>query len=193
VQVSRAARRTTGFRALALRCGDQAFALQLLASGFLRSADRLGLFPDAPLGGLLKRAATLHLAKHTFALKLLLQNPEGLFDVVFAYENLQRDSPFEKRVQYQTVSQNVRAVVGWVADSSQDRRRSKKDDLEVRLVTWFAHTEHEPEFQLGRGAANDPSRRLSKWWTTPSTPCLYQHLAREENAKFSPLSQFAHV
>jgi hypothetical protein len=46
----------------------------------------------------------------------------------------------------------VRAVVGGFADSSQDRLRSKKDDLEVRLVTWLAHTAHEPEFQLGRGA-----------------------------------------
>src|SRR5215203_3366956 len=69
--------------------GDKSFALRLLARELPCPADRLGLFPVLPLGGLFVRIALLHLAKHAFALHFLFQNAERLVDVVIADEDLQ--------------------------------------------------------------------------------------------------------
>ena len=77
------------------RLREQSFPLRLLARSLLSSADRFCLLAHLPLGWLLERAAKLHLAKNAFALQLLLQDPHGLFDVVFTDEDLQRDLLFE--------------------------------------------------------------------------------------------------
>jgi hypothetical protein len=71
---------------------QQPFALGLLASGLAAAANGFGLFPRASFGGLFIGAAHLHLAEDAFALKLFLEDPEGLIDIVFTYQNLQNFS-----------------------------------------------------------------------------------------------------
>jgi hypothetical protein len=75
----------------ALRAGarQQAFALSSLARGFSASADGLALLSRSTLRRLFIRAPALHLAKQAFALELLLQDPQGLFDIVFANKDFQ--------------------------------------------------------------------------------------------------------
>jgi hypothetical protein len=75
----------------ALRAGarQQAFALSRLTRGFSASADGLALLSRSTLGRLFIRAPALHLAKQAFALELLLQDPQGLFDIVFANKDFQ--------------------------------------------------------------------------------------------------------
>ena len=77
------------------RLGDQAFALRLLARGLAGSADGLASLPSSLFGRLFIGPAALHLTKKTFALKLLLQHPEGLIDIVVSDGNLQGNSPFK--------------------------------------------------------------------------------------------------
>ena len=72
---------------------EQPFALHFLARELARPADGLG-----PLAGLLDRRLLemlleLHLAEDAFALKLLLQRPERLIDIVVADQYLHLVSP----------------------------------------------------------------------------------------------------
>jgi hypothetical protein len=75
----------------ALRAGtrQQAFALSRLTRGFSASADGLALLSRSTLGRLFIRAPAFHLAKQAFALELLLQDPQGLFDIIFANKDFQ--------------------------------------------------------------------------------------------------------
>jgi len=75
--------------------GQQAFALQLLASELARTADGFRLLAGFLLGGLFVMAAELHLAENPLALHLLFQRLEGLIDVVIANENLHAASSFQ--------------------------------------------------------------------------------------------------
>src|SRR5262245_7991959 len=68
---------------------DQAFALGLFAGRLASASDRLGFLAGLALGWLFIGLATLHLAKDALPLHLLLQNPEGLIDIVIANEYLQ--------------------------------------------------------------------------------------------------------
>jgi hypothetical protein len=76
-------------RALGAWLGRQTFALSLLARCLAGAADCFALLAGALLGGLLISPPALHLAKQAFALKLLFQDFEGLFDVVVSDEYLQ--------------------------------------------------------------------------------------------------------
>jgi hypothetical protein len=76
-------------RLLRARPGQQTLALCLLARNFSSPAHGLALLSRPFLRRLLVRAPTLHLAKNAFALKLFLQSPQGLVDVVFTDENYQ--------------------------------------------------------------------------------------------------------
>ena len=78
---------------LGLRHRQQAFALRELARRLLSPADALLLLARLPLGRLLVGAAPLDLAEQAFALELLLQDSESLFNIVVANENF-RASPF---------------------------------------------------------------------------------------------------
>src|SRR5690606_13280697 len=71
------------------RRGDQAFADGELACCLATTADGLGLLTRALFRGLLVSAPRPHFAEHAFALHFLFQDPEGLLDVVVAYQNLQ--------------------------------------------------------------------------------------------------------
>ena len=95
------------------RLRKQSFPLRLLARGLLGSANRFRLLAHLALGRLLEGAAKLHLAKHAFALQLLLQDPHGLFDIVFTDEDLQRDLLFEV-VRYggEPSAREMRSFVG---------------------------------------------------------------------------------
>ena len=76
---------------LGLRHRQQAFTLRELARRLLSPADALLLLARFPLGGLLVGATPLDLAEQAFALELLLQDPEGLFNIVVANENFQSE------------------------------------------------------------------------------------------------------
>jgi len=75
----------------AFRAGtrQQAFALSRLTRGLSASANSLAPLSRPSLGRLFISAAALHLAKQAFALELLLQDPQGLFDIVFANKDFQ--------------------------------------------------------------------------------------------------------
>ncbi len=68
---------------------QEAFALGGLPRGFSAAANGLAPLSRPPLGWFLISAAALHLAKQAFALELLLQDPQGLFDIVFSNKNFQ--------------------------------------------------------------------------------------------------------
>lgn len=76
---------------LGLRHRQEAFTLRELARGLLSPADPLLLLARLPLGGLLIGAAPLDLAEQTFALELLLQDSQSLFNIVVANENFQSE------------------------------------------------------------------------------------------------------
>jgi hypothetical protein len=76
---------------LGLRHRQEALTLSELARGLLSPADALLLLARSPLGGLLIGAPPLDLAEQTFALELLLEDPEGLFNIVVANENFQSE------------------------------------------------------------------------------------------------------
>jgi hypothetical protein len=63
--------------------------LSSLPRGFPAAANSLAPLSRPSLGGFLISAAALHLAKQAFALKLLLQHPQGLFDIVFTNKDFQ--------------------------------------------------------------------------------------------------------
>src|SRR5262249_25539753 len=69
--------------------GDQAFALGQFPGSFARASDSFCLLTGFALGRFFVRLATPHLAKNALALHLLLQDPEGLIDIVVANEYLQ--------------------------------------------------------------------------------------------------------
>lgn len=75
-------------RSLPLRLGQQAFALRLLPGELVGPANGIRPFAYAPLRRLLVAPAGLHLAEDTLPLHLLLEDPEGLIDVVVPDENL---------------------------------------------------------------------------------------------------------
>ncbi len=77
------------------RLGDQALALGLFARSLARSANGLARLPSSFFGRLFVGAAALHFAKQAFALKFLLQDPQGLVDIVVSYGNSQGNSPFK--------------------------------------------------------------------------------------------------
>jgi hypothetical protein len=68
--------------------GQKTFALQLFAGELAGATDGFGLFPGFPLGGFFVVLSELHLAKDALTLHLLLQNPEGLVDIIVTDENL---------------------------------------------------------------------------------------------------------
>ena len=72
-----------------------AFALQALAKQLAMTADRLGFLAGFLFRRLFVRSAQFHLAKHAFALHLLLQRLEGLVDIVVAYNYL-NDRPISQ-------------------------------------------------------------------------------------------------
>lgn len=67
---------------------QQTLALQLLAGELAGAADCFRPFADFSLRRLFVMAAKLYLAEQPFALHLLLQNLEGLVDIVVADEYL---------------------------------------------------------------------------------------------------------
>lgn len=71
------------------RTGNQTFALSELARGLAGATNSFSLFTGALFGGLFKGPAGLHFTEYAFALQLLLQNAEGLVDIVIADEYLQ--------------------------------------------------------------------------------------------------------
>ncbi|TDR34446.1 hypothetical protein DES43_11452 [Aquamicrobium defluvii] len=74
---------------LSHRAGNQTFANGKLASGLSGAADGFSLFTAAALGWFLIGAARLHFTENAFALQFLLEDPEGLIDVVVTNEYLQ--------------------------------------------------------------------------------------------------------
>jgi hypothetical protein len=84
------ARSGSGTR-LGLRHRQKAFTLRELARRLLSPADALLLLARLPLRGLLVGAAPLDLAEQAFALELLLQDSESLFNIVVANENFQSE------------------------------------------------------------------------------------------------------
>src|SRR5690606_16237017 len=80
---------------LALRLGQQALPLRLLARELAVAAHGLGLLAGTLLRRLLIGATRLHLAENALALHLLLQHPESLIDIVIADKYLQRSSFFD--------------------------------------------------------------------------------------------------
>jgi hypothetical protein len=77
---------------------QQTLALQLFAGELAGAADGFRLLPDSPLGGFFIMAAEFHLAEYALALHLLLQNLEGLVDIVVADENLHAVFLFDRAV-----------------------------------------------------------------------------------------------
>jgi hypothetical protein len=76
---------------LGLRHRQEAFTLRELARRLLSPADALLLLARLPLRGLLIGPAPLDLAEQAFALELLLQDSESLFNIVVANENFQSE------------------------------------------------------------------------------------------------------
>lgn len=62
--------------------GSETFAFNTLAFKLARAPYGLSLFAGPPFGRLFVRPAKLHLAKDAFTLHFLLQDLEGLIDVV---------------------------------------------------------------------------------------------------------------
>ena len=68
---------------------DETLALGLFPGGLPRSSDGLRFLAGPALRRFFIGLATPHLAKNALALHLLLQDPEGLIDIVVANEYLQ--------------------------------------------------------------------------------------------------------
>src|SRR3974390_1680470 len=83
-------------RLLLARVGNEPLTLCLLTRELARAPDRLGLFPVFALRWFFIRAPLLHFTKYAFALHFLLQDTEGLINVVIADKNLQWESSFLK-------------------------------------------------------------------------------------------------
>jgi len=76
----------------ALWRGDQAFADSLFTRVLAGTANGFAFLAHALFRGLLEILPKLHLTENAFALKSLLENAEGLFDIVVADLNLQKIS-----------------------------------------------------------------------------------------------------
>src|SRR3974390_1010236 len=83
-------------RLLLARVGNEPLTLCFLTRELARAPDRLGLFPVFALRRFFIRAPLLHFTKYAFALHFLLQDTEGLINVVIADKNLQWESSFLK-------------------------------------------------------------------------------------------------
>jgi fructose-specific phosphotransferase system IIC component len=81
-----AGRATGGFR-------DQTLALGLLAGQLASPADGLTGLAGALFGGFFVGAAAFHFAKQPLALQFLLQDLDGLVDIVVTDDDLQGTSP----------------------------------------------------------------------------------------------------
>jgi hypothetical protein len=89
---SKPGRRPAG-RGLALfRHGDQAFALRLFPGRLARAADGFRLLAGLALGRFFIRLAAFHLTKNALALHLLLEDSQGLIDIVVSNDDLQNVS-----------------------------------------------------------------------------------------------------
>jgi hypothetical protein len=86
--VSRTARSASAH--WALWCCNQAFTDCLLAGVLTSATDSFTLFANALLRRLLEIVAELHFTENAFTLKTLLQNAEGLIDIVVADLYLQK-------------------------------------------------------------------------------------------------------
>ncbi|TDQ35036.1 hypothetical protein DEV91_102236 [Phyllobacterium brassicacearum] len=74
---------------LFLRTRQKTFALCLLAGSLAGTAHGLSFFTYTALGWLFKCLARLHFAEESLPLHLLLQDPQGLLNIVVTDENLQ--------------------------------------------------------------------------------------------------------
>src|SRR5690606_18999480 len=92
-------------------------------------------FPRFLFRRLLIGAAALHLAEQPFALKLLLQHLKGLVDIVVAYENLQRKSPFLKRHDRASAAQGG----GPHPNAAISRKRSSRQRGTARQLPNISH------------------------------------------------------
>ena len=63
-------------------------ALRPFAGEFSSAPHGLGLFSSTFFRGFFVGGAELHLSEDTFALKLFLENLEGLVDVIVSYDNI---------------------------------------------------------------------------------------------------------
>lgn len=70
-------------------CRQQTLTLHSFPGELAVTPHGFRLFPDALLGRLLVCTAGFHLAEDALTLQLLLQDPEGLIDIVVSNENLQ--------------------------------------------------------------------------------------------------------
>ena len=68
---------------------SQSLALSQLAGRFTDAANGFTLFTGALFGGFFVGFARFHFPENAFTLQLLLQNTEGLIDVVVSNQNLQ--------------------------------------------------------------------------------------------------------
>jgi hypothetical protein len=86
--------------------------LQFLARNLAGAADGFSLFSRSLFGGLLVMFAKLHLSEDALALHFLLQDPEGLVDIIVSDENLHAVSLFRSTVvgPRRSVWQGQRAV-----------------------------------------------------------------------------------
>src|SRR5262249_13958402 len=85
-------RRPTRRKLSLFRHRDQAFALGLFPGRLARAPDGFRLLAGLALGRLFIRLAALYLTKNALALHLLLEDPEGLIDIVVANDDLQNVS-----------------------------------------------------------------------------------------------------
>jgi hypothetical protein len=79
------------------RSREQALALSKFPRGFLSPADSFALLPHSFLRRLFIGSPSLNFTEETFALELLLQDPQGLFNIIVANENFQSGTPFKRQ------------------------------------------------------------------------------------------------
>src|SRR6516164_3575298 len=84
-------------RLLLARVGNEPLTLCYLTRELARAPYRLGLFPLFALRRFFIRAPLLHLTKYAFALHFLLQDTEGLINLVIADKTCNGNLPFLKR------------------------------------------------------------------------------------------------
>jgi hypothetical protein len=85
-------RRPTRRELAFFRHGDQAFALRLFPGRLARAADGFRLLAGLALGRFFIRLAAFHLTKNALALHLLLEDSQGLIDIVVSNDDLQNVS-----------------------------------------------------------------------------------------------------
>jgi hypothetical protein len=111
----------------------------LFPGGLSRPPDGLGSLAVLSLGRFFVGLAPLHLTEHTLALHLLLENLEGLIDIVVANEDLQMlSNPVVAAVVTQPSSCCCRRV--WSASDFEARTIEPGDNndlsVQLRLVTF---------------------------------------------------------